>query len=75
MVERTIEISEFAAKCFELANEVAATGQPIVLTRDGRPLVRVVPVEEPKSLKGSMKILVSEEEFLKPLDEDWDAER
>jgi prevent-host-death family protein len=74
-MDQTIEISDFEAKCFELVDEVAATGRPIVLTRHGRALVRVVPVEQPKSLKGSVTILVSEEEFLKPLDEDWDAER
>lgn len=74
-MERTIQISDFKARCLRLADEVATTGQPIVLTRHGRPLVRVVPVEEPKSLKGSVTFLVSDEELMSPLDEDWDAER
>lgn len=74
-MERAIGISEFKAKCLRLADEVAVTGEPIVLTRHGRPLVRVVPVEEPKSLKGSVTFLVSDEELIAPLDEDWDAER
>lgn len=74
-MEKTVQISEFKAKCLGLADEVAVTGKPLVVTRHGRPLVRVVPIEEPKSLKGSVKMLVSEEEFLKPLDEEWDAER
>jgi prevent-host-death family protein len=73
-MERTIQISDFKAKCLRLADEVAVTGKPIVLTRHGRPLVRVVPVEQPKSLKGSVTFLVSDEELLAPLDEAWDAE-
>jgi prevent-host-death family protein len=75
IVEKTVQISDFKTRCLRLADEVAVTGQPILLTRHGRPLVRVVPVEEPASLKGSVTFLVSDEELMAPLDEDWDADR
>ena len=74
-MERTMTISDFKAKCLRVSDEVAVTGQPVVVTRRGRPLVRIVPIEPPKSLKGSVTILVSEEEFLAPIDEVWDADR
>jgi prevent-host-death family protein len=57
-----------------LLDEVASTGKPLVVTKRGRPVAEVVPVEPAKPLAGSVKILVPEEEFIAPLDERWDVE-
>jgi prevent-host-death family protein len=75
MKTRQINAARFKAECLALLDEVAATGQPIEVTKRGKPVARVVPVEEPPSLIGSVKILVSEDELLAPIDEVWDAER
>lgn len=40
---RTIEASEFRARCLELMDEVAETGEEIVITRHGRPVSRLAP--------------------------------
>ncbi len=40
---RTIKASEFKAKCLRLMDEVAADGIPIVITKHGRPVTRLVP--------------------------------
>jgi prevent-host-death family protein len=40
---KTIAITEFKAQCLALLDDVARTGQPIVVTRRGKPLARVVP--------------------------------
>jgi prevent-host-death family protein len=73
--ERTIAASKFKAECLALLDDVATTGQEIVVTKRGKPVARVVPVEPPRSLEGSVTILVSEEELLAPLYGDWDVDQ
>jgi prevent-host-death family protein len=75
MSERIMSASQFKAKCLAVLDEVAATGEPVVVTKRGRPVARVVAAEAPPSLRGSVKILVSDEEFIAPLDEEWDVDR
>ena len=37
---RTIKASEFKAKCLKLMDEVAESGEEIVITKNGRPVSR-----------------------------------
>lgn len=71
---KEIAAGKFKAECLALLDQVAATGEELVVTKRGKPVARVVPVEEPPSLRGSIRILVSEEELLEPLD-DWEVDR
>ena len=41
---RTIPAGEFKAKCLSLMDEVEASGEPIVVTKRGKPVVRVAPL-------------------------------
>lgn len=52
-----VNAAEFKAKCLKLLDEVAATHQPLVITKRGRPVARVVPIEDDTvhSLFGYMK--------------------
>jgi prevent-host-death family protein len=52
-----ISASEFKAKCLKLLDEVAATHEPLVITKRGKPVARVVPIEDeqPRGLFGYMK--------------------
>lgn len=52
-----INAAEFKAKCLKLIDEVAATHRPLVITKRGKPVARVVPVDEVSlpSLFGYMK--------------------
>ena len=43
---RTIKASEFKAKCLKLMDEVAETGQEIVITKNGKPVSRLAPYRE-----------------------------
>lgn len=43
---RTINASEFKAKCLELMDEVAESGGEIVITKRGRPVSRLIPYRE-----------------------------
>ena len=70
---KTVSITEFKAHCLRLAAQVAATGEPLVVTRRGTPLVEVVPVSAPAALVGSVTQRVSDEELLAPLAAAWSA--
>ena len=72
---RTIKASEFKAKCLKLMDEVAQTGQPLVITKNGKPVAQLAPVaERPKSLWGAHKGLIEiKGDIISPLDVDWEA--
>ena len=42
---RTIPAGEFKAKCLAIMDEVQARGETIVITKRGKPVVRVTPLE------------------------------
>jgi prevent-host-death family protein len=77
---RTIAAGEFKAKCLQLMDEVAATGETIIITKRGKPVVSIAPPpqeEQPfRSLygltKGSMKI---HGDIVSPLPNEWEADR
>ena len=71
---RTIPAGRFKAQCLRLLDEVAKTGETIVVTKRGKPVAKVEPVEAPPSLQGSVVYLVSDEELIAPIDEIWNAE-
>ena len=72
---KTIKASEFKAKCLKLMNEVAESGAEYVITKNGRPVSRLVPYrKKPKSLfgidRGRLEILG---DIDKPLEVEWEA--
>lgn len=73
-VERTISATQFKARCLSLLDEVAESGEEIVVTKRGRPVARLVPLAPAESLEGSVTYLVSDEELIAPLYEDWEPE-
>jgi prevent-host-death family protein len=74
MSEKVMSASAFKAKCLAVLDEVAETGRAVVVTKRGKPVARVLPAEEPRSLRGSVRFLVSEEELLAPIDIEWEAD-
>jgi prevent-host-death family protein len=74
---RTIKASEFKAKCLQLMDEVAATGEPLVITKNGKPVAQLEPVPRArKSIwglhKGQVEILG---DIIEPIDAEWEANR
>jgi len=68
--ERSIAAGEFKAKCLELLDRVARDGDAIVVTKRGRPVAKVVPVEDHarRSLRGSVRYL---SDVVAPTGDDW----
>ena len=74
---RTITASEFRAKCLALMDEVADTGEEIVITKRGVPVVRLVPYRKRSATfygryKGLIKIHGDLDEPV--MDDDWEEE-
>lgn len=71
-----ISASQFKARCLALLDEVAASCVPLVVTKRGEPVAKLVPLEDkvPPNLLGSVRY-ESEEELLAPVGEPWDADR
>lgn len=74
---RAIKVSEFKAKCLKLMDEVAQSGEPLVVTKNGKPIAQLSPISrERKSIwglhKGQIEILG---DILEPIDMDWEANR
>ena len=52
--QRTVKASEFKAKCLKLMDEVAASGEEIVITKKGKPVAKLTAFrEKPKNIFGA----------------------
>ena len=73
---RTIKASEFKATCLRLMDEVARSGDEIVITKNGRPTARLVPCR-PRvgdwfgADRGSIEIIG---DIVSPTEAEWEAE-
>lgn len=74
---RTIKASEFKSRCLQLMDEVDTTGEEIIITKNGRPVSKLVPVHErPKTIIGAMRdSVVITGDILSPLGVEWDSDR
>ena len=64
--------SAFKARCLSVMNDVQATGEPVIVTKRGTPVVKVVPVETRKNnlfgfMAGEFKITGDIESPVVPL--------
>ena len=81
---RTMPVGEFKAKCLAVMAEVNATGQPVLVTKRGKPLARIVssqegaPKEDPEAIFGCLRHMLRTTEGLDDLVhpiiplKDWD---
>jgi prevent-host-death family protein len=72
--EPTIAAGEFKARCLALLDRVAASGEPLLVTKRGRPVARVVPARtpDPPSLRGSVTV---RGDLVSPVLDPWDLDR
>jgi prevent-host-death family protein len=76
---KAIPAGQFKARCLRIMDEVRATREPVLITKKGRPVAKLVPAEsQPEDifgcLKDEIKIVGDIESPVVPL-EDWDALR
>lgn len=74
---RTMKASEFKAKCLAVMDEVAATGEPVTITKNGKPVVELVAsrterVSDPFGMHKGQTIILGD--IISPVGEDeWEA--
>jgi prevent-host-death family protein len=74
---KQIAAGKFKTSCLALMDEVQATGEPIVVTKHGKPVVKLVPAETKDDsifgyMVGKAKIVGDIIAPVTPI-EDWDA--
>ncbi len=75
-MQKTIPAGQFKTHCLALLDEVAQRRKPIVITKRGKPIARLVPVDTSKPklfgrLRGSMEL---RGDIVGPLLESWEAD-
>lgn len=73
MPEITVQASTFKARCLALLDQVAATHQTIVVTKHGRPIAKVVPLDAAPPTMGSVMLVADDDEDYFSTGERWDA--
>jgi len=76
VMNESIAAGEFKAKCLKLLDEVQRQRRPIVITKRGKPVARLVPVEDHATsvigrMKGTMEIIG---DIVSPVDVEWEAD-
>ena len=69
---KQMRASVFKARCLAVMDDIQATGEPVVVTKRGKPVVKVVPAAAGKSdlfgfMAGRMKIVGDIESPILPL--------
>jgi prevent-host-death family protein len=74
-VPKTVSKSEFARRALAYLREVEETGEPLILTDRGRPVVRVVPQAPADAVLASLRgCVVRYDDPMEPVGvEDWGA--
>ncbi|MDW7710794.1 MAG: type II toxin-antitoxin system Phd/YefM family antitoxin [Deferrisomatales bacterium] len=73
---QTVKASEFKAKCLALMDQVARTGEPLLITKKGKPVAELRPPSggREKTPFGLHKgLLEIRSDIVSPLDEPWEV--
>lgn len=74
MADPSISASVFKARCLALLDQVEETRQPIVVTKHGRPVAKLVALDEATPTLGSVTLLAEDDEDYLSTGEAWDVE-
>lgn len=76
MTKTRLSAARFKAQCLKLIDDVAATRGEIEISKRGKPLARLAPIEDaPLHLFGCMKGTAAiKGDLTQPLDEPWEAD-
>ena len=74
--QKVIKASEFKAKCLKLMDAISESGEELVITKNGKPVAKLVPYFKPQSIvgmfKGEIEIFG---DIMEPIDVEWDAQK
>ena len=74
--ETTIGAGDFKATCLKLLDDVARSRRPLIITKHGKPVARLVPMPPDTELFGALAgSVLREGDLQSPIDTEWDAAR
>lgn len=75
-MDTKIAISQFKAHCLEIIEKLQTDHQPIIITERGKPIAKVVPLNNNKvSLLGLLKHTAEiKGDIIAPIDEKWNVQ-
>jgi len=69
-----IGAGDFKARCLQLLDAVAEQREPLIITKRGKPVAKLVPVEPELQLFGALRgSVVGETDIVSPVDVEWRA--
>ena len=72
-METRIGAGDFKAKCLQLLNDVERRREPLVITKRGKPVARLVPMPPETQLFGALAgSVLDETDIVAPIDAAWD---
>lgn len=73
---RTMTATEFRARCLKLMDEVAESGEDIVITKRGRPVARLTPYRTTRGRWSGRDRNITEmhDDLIEPVDVEWEAD-
>lgn len=75
MEETRVQASIFKSRCLSLLDEVETSHRTFVVTKNGRPVAKLVPLEAPTPTLGTVTLLADTDDEYFSTDSEWDAER
>ena len=75
-MERVVGATEFKARCLSIIDRVAIDRVPVIITKRGRPVARLVAIDEGptgRSTMGSVRLIAEDDADYFSTGEDWDA--
>lgn len=76
MQEIHIQASTFKARCLALLDEVARSRTSVVVTKRGKPVAKLVPLDDvPGTTRGSVTLLAQDDAAYLSTGEAWGVER
>ena len=71
-MQTTIDAGDFQGNCLEVLDSVAASRQPLVITKCGKAMAKLMPMPPEILLFGAMKGSVKREAaIVSPVESDW----
>lgn len=73
-MENTIGAGDFKAKCLQLLDAVAVHREPLIITKRGKPVAKLMPMPPAARLFGALAGSVLEEtDIISPVEIEWDS--
>ncbi|MGA8863141.1 MAG: type II toxin-antitoxin system prevent-host-death family antitoxin [Terracidiphilus sp.] len=75
-MQTAIGAGEFKAKCLQLLDDVAEQRGTLIITKHGKPVAKLVPVEPEQRMFGALTgSVVEEHDIISPVNADWESSK